>query len=132
MHAGLIAFVASGLTISAASALAAPEQLKGQRFIDVMQDNTLSGTTAEGGRFNMYFLPGGEVTYDEASGSSDHGRWWMDPDGDVCVRWAGYDRERDHCFAVSVDGDHLLWQGKGGSGESVLRGGVGDTFLAPR
>lgn len=118
--------------ISVAPALAAPEQLRGQRFIDVMEGNTLSGTTADGVAFNIYFLPGGEVTYDEASGSRDHGRWWMDPDGDVCVRWEGYASESDRCFAVSVDGDHLMWQGKGASGEDVLRGGVGDTFLQRR
>jgi hypothetical protein len=121
-----------GLVVSAAPALAAPEQLRGQRFIDVMQDNTLSGTTADGRPFNMYFLPGGEVTYDDASGSPDHGRWWMDPEGDVCVRWDGYEPERDHCFAVSVEGDHLLWRDKTAGGEDVLRGGVGDTFLKPR
>jgi hypothetical protein len=131
MHARL-AITVFCLMLPAMPASAAPEPLKGQRFIDVMSGNTLSGETVEGTPFNMYFLDGGEVTYDDASNARDHGRWWMDPDGDVCLRWEGYDRQRDRCFAVSVEGDHLFWRDKGASGEGVLRGGVGDTFLQPR
>ena len=46
----LAALTALGL---ATPSLAAPEQLKGPRFIDVMSDNTLSGTTASGATFNL-------------------------------------------------------------------------------
>jgi hypothetical protein len=126
MHGRLLIATALGLIVTAGPALAAAEQLWGQRFIDVMQDNTLSGETTGGAPFNMYFLPGGEVTYDDASGGRDHGRWRMDPDGDVCVQG------RDHCFAVYIEGDRISWRDKAASGENVLRGGVADTFLKPR
>ncbi|MEM7024548.1 MAG: hypothetical protein AAF637_18515, partial [Pseudomonadota bacterium] len=51
------------------AAYAQPEPLKGTRFLDVMQNNTLSGTTESGAAYNLYFLPGGEVTYDDSTGA---------------------------------------------------------------
>ena len=79
------AWVLAMIALAPALAHAAAEQLTGDRFIEVMQDNTLSGTTAGGAAYNLYFLPGGEVTYDDATGARDRGRWFMDPEGDVCV-----------------------------------------------
>jgi hypothetical protein len=123
----LTALTALGL---AAPALAAPEQLKGPRFIDVMSDNTLSGKTPDGADFNMYFLDGGGVTYEDSAGEHDRGRWLMDAEGAVCITWQGQSEE--HCFKAFVDGDRVSWQGKSGSGEGTLRGGVGAGFLKPR
>ena len=114
----------------ASPSLAAPEELKGMRFIDVMSDNTLSGKTASGAEFNIYFLDGGAVNYDDSSGKREHGRWQMDPDGDVCIGWEG--ETAQHCFKAFVDGDRISWEGKGNSGEGILRGGVGESFLKPR
>jgi hypothetical protein len=54
---------------------------QGSRFIEVMQDNTPSGTTADGAAYNLSFLPGGEVTYDDSTGARARGRWSMDPEG---------------------------------------------------
>jgi hypothetical protein len=113
----------------ATPSLAGPEQLKGQNFIDVMSGNTVSGTTPSGAAFNMYFVDGGDVTYEDSSGDHDNGRWLIDPDGDVCVTWRKRDPEHQSCYLVTVDGDHVSWQGKGGSGEALLRGGVGTSFL---
>jgi hypothetical protein len=115
--------------VVASAAAAAPEQLKGMRFIDVMQDNTLSGTTASGAEFNMYFVAGGGVTYEDSSGVRDRGRWQMDPDGDVCITWRERQPDQEHCYRVTVDGDHVSWEGKAGSGDALLRGGVGSSFL---
>jgi hypothetical protein len=122
----LVAMSALGL---ATPSLAAPELLKGQRFIDVMSGNTVSGTTPSGAAFNMYFVDGGDVTYEDSSGEHDNGRWLMDPDGDVCITWRKHDPEHQSCYRVTADGDKVTWKGKGGSGEALLRGGVGTSFL---
>jgi hypothetical protein len=113
----------------ATPSLAAPEQLKGQNFIDVMSGNTVSGTAASGAAFNLYFVDGGDVTYEDSSGEHDNGRWLMDPDGDVCIKWRKRNPGQQNCYRVTVDGDHITWKGKGGSGEALLRGGVGTSFL---
>jgi hypothetical protein len=122
----LVSLSAVGL---ATPSLAAPEQLKGERFIDAMSGNTVSGTAASGAAFNIYFVEGGDVTYEDTSGEHDQGRWQMDPDGDVCITWRKRDPEHQSCYRVTVDGDQLTWKGKGASGEALLRGGVGESFL---
>ncbi len=122
----LVTLVALGL---ATPSQAAPELLKGMRFIDVMSGNTVSGTAASGAEYNMYFVDGGDVTYDDSAGVHDHGRWLIDPEGDVCIRWHERDPEHQSCYRVTVDGDNLTWSGKGGKGEAMLRGGVGTSFL---
>jgi hypothetical protein len=129
-HAGLLGIVTALSALGLATpSFAAPEQLKGQNFIDVMSGNTLSGTTPSGAAFNMYFVDGGDVTYDDSSGEHDNGRWLIDPDGDVCITWRKHDPGHQSCYLVTVDGDQLSWKGKGGSGEGLLRGGVGTSFL---
>src|SRR5918996_5885219 len=112
------ALVATAL--APALAFAAAEQLKGSRFIEVMQDNTLSGTTEGGASYNLYFLPGGDVTYDDSTGARDRGRWSMDSDGDVCVSFEQVDDGRAQCYRVEVDGRTVTWQGKAG-GQATLR-----------
>ena len=77
-------------------------------------------------------MAGGEVTYEDSSGARDRGRWQMDPDGDVCITWRERSPDQEHCYRVSVDGDHVSWEGKEGSGEALLRGGVGSSFLKQR
>ena len=52
------------IAVAAGAAPVAAEQLKGSRFIEVMQDNTLSGTTADGAAYNLYFLPGGAMVWE--------------------------------------------------------------------
>jgi len=105
------------------------EPLRGTRFLDVMQNNTLSGTTEGGDAYNLYFLPGGELTYDDSSGERDRGRWSMDPQGDVCVRFEKVDDGREHCYQVEIDGRTVTWHGKTGDGRATLRGGVVESFL---
>jgi hypothetical protein len=121
----------AAIALAPALAHAAPEQLKGSRFIEVMQDNTLSGTTSDGAAYNLYFLPGGEVTYDDATGVRDRGRWSMDADGDVCISFAKIDDGRAQCYRVEVDGSTVTWQGKA-DGRAALRGGVAESFLTPQ
>jgi hypothetical protein len=108
--------------LSAATAVAEPEALRGDRFITVMADNTLTGEIADGVRYDMYFLPGGQVTYRDAAGGDDRGRWRLDDAGDVCITWSGSDQE--DCFRVTLDGDAVSWEGKSGSGRGRLRGGI--------
>jgi hypothetical protein len=114
------------------SLYAQAERLRGTRFLDVMQNNTLSGTTATGDAYNLYFLPGGELTYDDSSGARDRGRWSMDPQGDVCVRFEQVDDGHEQCYQVEIDGRTITWRGKAGDGQATLRGGVVESFLDPR
>lgn len=106
-----------------------PQMLRGDQFITMMQSNTLSGTTAAGSAFNVYFLPGGSVTYQDAIGTRDVGVWRVDEDDDVCVAWQNPGDRQEGCFRVIVDGDKVAWEGLGGSGRATLRGGVAETFL---
>lgn len=109
---------------------AEPEVLRGDRFINVMKNNTLTGATAEGARFNLYFLPGGSVTYRDAAGDEDRGRWHVDRDGDICITWTSLDQGKEHCFRVTLDGDTVAWEGKAGSGRGMLRGSITGGTLA--
>ena len=113
----------------AAPASAAPQVLRGDEFITMMQRNTLSGTTAAGTDFDIYFLPGGTATYREATGTHDSGSWHLDSDGDVCVAWRNPQYVQTGCFRVAVDGDKVAWEAKAGSGRAALRGDVTETFL---
>jgi hypothetical protein len=113
----------------AAPARAEPQAVRGDQFITMMQSNTLSGTTAAGDAFNIYFLPGGTATYQDATGTRDGGSWHIDKDGDVCVAWQSPADRQEGCFRVTVDGANVAWEGKAGSGRATLRGGVSEMVL---
>jgi len=102
--------------------------LTGDEFITVMQNNTLSGTTAAGGAFNVYFLPGGAATYKDATGAHDTGVWHLDKGG-VCLDWRNPQDKEQGCFRVLVDGDRVTLEGPAGSSRAILRGGISETFL---
>jgi len=112
-------------------AIAAPQVVRGDQFVTMVRSNTISGTTTAGGAFNVYFLEGGVVTYEDAKGTRDQGTWRIDKDGDVCVAWQNPDDRKEGCFRVTVDGSKVSWVGKAGSGRASLRGGVSDMFLKP-
>jgi hypothetical protein len=122
----LIALVAA---VTAAPAGAAPQGVRGDQFITMMHSNTLSGKTAAGDAFSIYFLAGGTATYQDASGTRDSGTWHLDKDGDVCVAWKNPADSKDGCFRVTVDGAKVAWEGKAGSGRAALRGGVSEMSL---
>jgi hypothetical protein len=105
------------------------EPLRDGDFIEVMKDNTLSGKTQTGINYNVYFLPGGEVTYEDQTGKVEHGAWSIDPDGDVCVKWTK-STAADDCFQVNVEGRNVSWKGKTGSGHGGLRGEVTSMTMA--
>lgn len=110
-------------------AVAEAEQLTGSQFIEVMESNTLSGTMASGAAYNLYFLPGGQITYDDSTGARDRGAWSIDPDGDVCISFEKADDGRAQCFRVELDGRKVTWRGKDGGNSASLRGGVVESFL---
>jgi hypothetical protein len=56
----------------------------------------------------------------------------MDPDGDVCISFAKVDDGDQRCYRVEVDGSKVTWDGKAGSGQATLRGGVSESFLQPK
>ena len=75
------------LLLLPAPAAAEPHPVRWGDFVTMMQGNTLSGTTAAGTVFNMYFIAGGNATYQEVGGTRDFGTWHLDKEGDVCVVW---------------------------------------------
>ena len=105
-----------------------PRLLTGDEFITVMQNNTLSGTTAAGDAFNVYFLPGGAATYKDATGAHDTGVWHLDKGG-ICLDWRNPRDKEQGCFRVLVDGDSVTLEGPAGSSRAILRGGISETFL---
>lgn len=125
-----------GFSIAIALGLAAPaaaaEPLQGSRFITVMKGNTLSGRTEAGAEFNLYFVEGGRVTYEDSAGERDDGAWHLDPDGDVCIRWTKLWDGAEECFQATLDGGTVSWRGKTGGGEGKLRGGIAESFLEQR
>lgn len=125
----LVARVGVALAATAGLASAEPQAVRGDQFITMMQNNTLSGTTAAGHAFNVYFLPGGAATYEDASGARDSGTWRLDDAGDVCVAWQQPADKQEGCFRVTVDGRKVAWDSKTGGGRATLRGGVTDTLL---
>jgi hypothetical protein len=123
----LLTLIALAVAAAAVPAGAAPQAVRGDQFITMMHSNTLSGTTAAGDAFNIYFLAGGIATYQEAGGTRDSGSWHLDKD--VCVAWHNSADRQDGCFRVTVDGAKVSWEGKAGSGRAALRGGVSEMFL---
>jgi hypothetical protein len=114
---------------AAAPAAAEPQAVRGAQFISMMDGNTLSGTNAAGTAFNLYFLPGGTATYQDATGTRDSGTWRLDETGDVCVAWQNPADRQEGCFRVSVDRGKVVWEGKEGGGRATLRGGITETLL---
>jgi hypothetical protein len=120
--------LAIGLALAAALPARA-EILQGDRFITAMKDNTVSGRTAAGTAYNLYFLPGGAATYSDAAGHHASGRWRLDRVGDVCVSWHGHVALPTGCYRVRANDRRLTWWNKSASGEEALRGVVSGTFL---
>ena len=109
--------------------------LQGDQFITAVKDNTVSGKIRVKGHdhaaFNLYFLPGGQVTYTDTTGARDDGTWRLDANGDVCVAWQRDRAVPRGCFRVVAHGRHLSWYQKSTEQASVFRGGVTTTFLKP-
>ena len=112
------------------AAQARAEPLVGDNFISVMKGNTLSGTSQMGVKYNIYFLSGGGVTYQDASGRIDTGSWTIDPDGDVCIKWKAPSNLANDCYKVDIDGTKVSWKGKTGAGHAGLRGEVAPMDMA--
>src|SRR5262245_34506597 len=123
--------VALPIAALAVSALADPRPVRWGEFVTIMQGNTLSGTTAAGKVVNLYFLPGGRASYEEAGGVRGHGTWQIDKDGDVCVAWENSPENPGGCYRVTVDGSKVAWESKDGKGGGILRGGISETLLKP-
>jgi len=107
------------------------EDLRGDGFITTLEGNAISGTSAGGLIFNLYFVPGGQVTYSNLAGMTANGTWHLDRDGDVCMRWLKPVYALEGCFRFSFNGDSVVWSSKATSGRGTLRGGVTNTFLKP-
>ncbi len=122
--------LAFGVALTAAALPARAQILQGDRFITAMKDNTVSGKTGSGTAYNLYFLPGGMVTYSDAAGHRDSGSWRLDQVGDVCVSWHGDAALPTGCYRVTATGRSLSWWNKSARGGDTLRGAVTNAFLA--
>ena len=54
------------------------ESSRGDQFVTLMDGNTLSGSSAAGLAFNLYFLAGGQVTYANIAGQRVNGAWHLE------------------------------------------------------
>jgi len=106
--------------------------LQGDRFVTAMKDNTVSGRTAPGTAYNLYFLPGGAATYSDAAGHRESGSWRLDRVGDVCVSWHGNAALPAGCYSVRANGRSLVWGNDSTHTDEMLRGAVTNAFLPVR
>lgn len=126
-----VLFVALPIMAVAAGAIADPRPVRWGEFVTIMQGNTLSGKNVAGKIVNLYFLPGGNASYEEEGGARGRGTWQLDKDGDVCVAWENSPENPGGCYRVTIDGDKVAWEGKDTKGGGTLRGGITETFLKP-
>ena len=105
---------------------------RGDEFVTTMDGNSISGTSADGRAFNLYFLAGGLVTFSSLGEANVSGRWQMNRDGDICIRWPERVHAPDGCFRISFDGDTITWRSRTASGHGTLRGGVFDSASKQR
>ena len=125
-------FVLACAVLLAAALPAQALILQGDRFVTAMKDNTVSGRTAAGTAYNLYFLPGGAVTYSDAAGNRESGSWRLDRVGDVCVSWHGNAAMPVGCYRVRADGRNLVWGNDSAHTDETLRGAVTNAFLPVR
>ncbi len=114
-----ISFIA---TVSLAASAAQAEVLHGDAFVTAMNGNTLHGKAADGAEFHVFFLPGGEVTYEDTAGKQEFGTWAFDNEGDVCVTWLQPVKKEASCYRVNANGPVVTWEGKSGTKQSGLHG----------
>jgi|AraplaMF_Col_mMF_1032025.scaffolds.fasta_scaffold00012_249 hypothetical protein len=107
-----------------ASVPAEAKSLKGDAFITAMEGNTLYGKAADGTKYKVYFLPGGQATIQEGTAEAQHGTWSLDKAGDVCLKWPAAVASEDGCYRVDVVGHKVTWSNKDGSQKARLFGGV--------
>lgn len=103
---------------------AAAAMMRDSRFVEALKDNTVSGKTASGVPYNLYFLEGGQVTYADAGGRHDSGTWRISENGDVCLRWRNSAAPVGGCFRVSIDARGMAWAQGDSKVRFVLRGAV--------
>lgn len=128
----LASVLSSVLLLAAQSTPAEGMLLSGTRFVEAMKDNTVSGMTADGTPYNIYFVEGGQATFTDALGRHDSGRWHIDARGGVCLQWSIPTTPQNGCFRVNVDGRHMTWTSQGGDVNAALRGSVTSAYLQPR
>ncbi len=94
--------------------------------------NTLTGKMADGTKYRLYFLPGGQATIQEGTGQPVSGTWSLDKSGDVCLKWSGDVASEDGCFRVDVVGHKVTWANKDGASKARLFGGVAPLEMSKR
>jgi hypothetical protein len=118
-----------GIMLFVSSLTTAAAEMRGDQFVTMMDGNALSGTDNAGSPFSLYFLPGGEATYIARGGELVHGRWQLDKDGDVCVKWPRPTEAMRGCFDVTVDGAEVRWRAKRDSESRTSSSEIVKTFL---
>ncbi|GAB2178838.1 hypothetical protein [Dongia sp. agr-C8] len=118
------ALAALGAAALLAGVPAEAKSLRGDAFITAMAGNTLTGKTADGTPYKLYFLPGGQATIQEGTAETQTGAWSLDKSGDVCLKWPKAVVSEDGCYRVDVVGHKVSWSSKNGTQKARLFGGV--------
>jgi hypothetical protein len=119
---------AAALLAALAVQPAIAKDLRGDAFITALKGNTLIGQAPDGKPVNLYFLPGGQTSYQEAGRQALFGTWNLDQNGDVCVKWAQGVAVESGCFRVSMEGTKVTWSNKNGTHVGGLLGTVQPTI----
>ena len=113
------------------SAMSSTADVRGDEFITAMDGNSISGIGPNGIAFSLYFLAGGDVIYSRLGRANVRGTWWINHDGDVCIKWPERVEALEGCFQMSFDGDTIIWRNKSASGHGKLHGSVVDSVSRP-
>lgn len=124
-----IVVVSTILNLAALVPLAAGAMLHDSRLVEILKDNTLSGTTASGTPYNLYFLEGGQATYADANGHHESGSWHLGENGDICLSWHDSSTPGAGCFHMTIRGREVTWTSADSEFRSVLRGAITSTYL---
>ena len=103
------------MTLLPFSATSSVADSRGDEFITAMDGGSISGFGPSGIASKLYFVDGGDVTYTSLGRAAVRGSWWMNDDGDVCIRWPERLEALEGCFQISFDGDTILWRNKSAS-----------------
>jgi hypothetical protein len=105
---------------------------RAEPLVEILKDNTVSGHTASGVPYNLYFLEGGQVTYADGDGHRDSGIWHVGERDEVCLRWQSAGTPGEGCSRVTIDGRDMTWADGDGEFRSILRGTVTPEYLETR
>jgi len=121
--------VMTALLLPSTGALAGDsERLRGTQFIGLVKEKTLSGKTAAGVKFHIFFLRGGKVTFRDQKGRRDNGTWRVTKRDAVCVRWRKMYGGKERCAVAYFKDGKIYYRGGGQTSTVDLLAYIADGF----